>query len=161
MRAAVYFIFNLGLGHVAIKAGGSSNFSKRVFEKLGFEKLSEIVYSEFKIDGKVVIKNTGEHKSEIRYGMSRNWVPYLLLEALVEICASLVRLVETYGRDVTVILITQLARYSGLFSRYLMSFDSFKLNNLIFFMFIHFPAILLVKTIDSYLHEFVDCVHFV
>ena len=28
------------------------------------------------------------------------------------------------------------------------------LNNLIFFMFIRFPAILLVKTIDSYLHEF-------
>ena len=27
-------------------------------------------------------------------------------------------------------------------------------NNLIFFMFIRFPAILLVKTIDSYLHEF-------
>ena len=26
--------------------------------------------------------------------------------------------------------------------------------NLIFFMFIRFPAILLVKTIDSYLHEF-------
>ena len=28
------------------------------------------------------------------------------------------------------------------------------LYNLIFFMFIRFPAILLVKTIDSYLHEF-------
>ena len=27
-------------------------------------------------------------------------------------------------------------------------------NNLIFFMFIRFPAILLVKTIDSYFHEF-------
>ena len=27
-------------------------------------------------------------------------------------------------------------------------------NNLIFFMFIRFPAILLVKTIDSYLHEY-------
>ena len=26
-------------------------------------------------------------------------------------------------------------------------------NNLIFFMFIRFPAILLVKTLDSYLHE--------
>ena len=26
-------------------------------------------------------------------------------------------------------------------------------NNLIFFIFIRFPAILLVKTIDSYLHE--------
>ena len=28
------------------------------------------------------------------------------------------------------------------------------LYNLIFFMFIRFPAILLVKTIDSYIHEF-------
>ena len=27
-------------------------------------------------------------------------------------------------------------------------------NNLIFFMFIRFPTVLLVKTIDSYLHEF-------
>ena len=28
-------------------------------------------------------------------------------------------------------------------------------NNLIFFMFIRFPAILLVKTIDSYLHNLI------
>ena len=31
---------------------------------------------------------------------------------------------------------------------------SLSFNNLIFFTFIRFPAILLVKTIDSYLHEF-------
>ena len=69
MRAALYFIRNLNLGGVVIKAGGSSNYSKRVFEKLGFEKLSELTYAEFKMDGKVVIVNTGEHKSEIRYGL--------------------------------------------------------------------------------------------
>ena len=69
MRAALYFIRNLQLGGVVIKAGGSSNYSKRVFEKLGFEKLSELVYAEFKRGGKVVIANTAEHKSEIRYGM--------------------------------------------------------------------------------------------
>ena len=32
--------------------------------------------------------------------------------------------------------------------------DLSNVNNLIFFMFIRFPAILLVKTIDSHLHEF-------
>ena len=32
--------------------------------------------------------------------------------------------------------------------------NSIFVNNLIFFMLIHFPAILLVKTTDSYLHEF-------
>ena len=72
MRAAIDFIHKLELGLVVIKAGGSSNYSQRVFEKLGFEKLSEIAYAEFKIDGNVVVKNTGEHKSDIRYGLSLN-----------------------------------------------------------------------------------------
>ena len=34
-------------------------------------------------------------------------------------------------------------------------------NNLIFFIFIRFPAILLVKTIDSYLHEFNNLIFFI
>ena len=72
MRAALFFIRCLDLGTVIIKGGGTSTFSQRLFEKLGFEKLSEVVYSEFKLDGKVVITNSGEHKSEIRYGMSVN-----------------------------------------------------------------------------------------
>ena len=72
MRAALLFIRSLDLGVVVLKGGGTSLYSQRLFEKMGFEKLSEVVYSEFKIDGEIVMTNTGEHKSEIRYGMCIN-----------------------------------------------------------------------------------------
>ena len=50
-------------------------------------------------------------------------------------------------------------QYGFFFLHTLHATIAFKLDhvlfyNLIFFMFIRFPAILLVKTIDSYLHEF-------
>ena len=69
MRAAVLFIRSLELGTVVIKGDGTSLHSQRLFEKTGFEKLSEVVYSEFKMDNEIVVQNTGENKSEIRYGL--------------------------------------------------------------------------------------------
>ena len=72
MRAAVFFVQNLGLGHVIIKGGGTSSFSQRLYEKIGFETLAEVVYAEYTVDGKVVVSNTGEHKSERLYGWSIN-----------------------------------------------------------------------------------------
>lgn len=63
MRAAVFFYRNLELGDVVIKGEGTSNFSKRVFEKVGFEVLAEVVYADYKVDGKIVIHSTGEHKT--------------------------------------------------------------------------------------------------
>ena len=72
MRAAISFVRNLGLGHVIIKGGGSSNFSHRLYEKVGFEILSELVYDEYKFEGINVLSNTGEHKTHKLYGMSIN-----------------------------------------------------------------------------------------
>lgn len=69
MRAAVFFIRNLELGDVVIKGEGTSNFSKRVFEKVGFEVLAEVVYADYKVDGKIVIHSTGEHKTGRLYGL--------------------------------------------------------------------------------------------
>ena len=54
MRAAVCFVSHLDLDDVVIKGEGTSNFSQRVFEKIGFDVLSEIVYGEYKVDGTVV-----------------------------------------------------------------------------------------------------------
>ena len=72
MKAAVLFVQNLGLGPVIIKGVGSSNFSQRLYEKVGFEMLAEVVYAEYKVDGKVVVSETGEHKTVRMYGLSIN-----------------------------------------------------------------------------------------
>ena len=69
MRAAVFFVQNLGLGLFIIKGDGTSNFSQRLYEKVGFEMLAEVVYAEYKIDGNVVVSETGEHKTERMYGL--------------------------------------------------------------------------------------------
>ena len=69
MGAAICFVRNLGLGDVIIKGEGTSNFSQRVFEKIGFDILSEVVYADYKVDGKVVTTGRGDHKCEKLYGM--------------------------------------------------------------------------------------------
>ena len=47
---------------------------KRLFEKVGFEMLAEVVYAEYKVDGKVVLSDKGDHKTERMYGLSINWL---------------------------------------------------------------------------------------
>ena len=69
MKAAIAFIRNLDIGPLVIRGEGSSNFSQRIYEKLGFDVLAEVVYADYMVDGEVVVKNTGEHKSEKVYGM--------------------------------------------------------------------------------------------
>ena len=68
MKAAVTLVENLGLGNVIIKGDGTSNYSKRIFEKLGFDMLLEVKYEDYKENGDVVFKNMGEHKSFKVYG---------------------------------------------------------------------------------------------
>jgi hypothetical protein len=41
----------------------SSNYSQRIYEKFNFETIHTFKYDEYKIDGEVVFKNTGEHKA--------------------------------------------------------------------------------------------------
>ena len=69
MKAAIAFIRNLDIGPLVIRGEGSSKFSQRIYEKLGFDVLAEVVYADYMVDGEVVVKNTGEHKSEKVYGM--------------------------------------------------------------------------------------------
>lgn len=69
VSAAVAFIESFDIGPVVLRVEVSSNFSMRIFEKLGFDFFAEIDHDEYKIDGKVLITNTGEHKCERLYTM--------------------------------------------------------------------------------------------
>ena len=68
MKREIDFVKDLEMGNV-IRGEGSSNFSQRIYEKLGFETLLEIQYEDYKQDGEFVFKNTGEHKPEKVYGI--------------------------------------------------------------------------------------------
>ena len=63
MDAAMKFYSEIGMERVVIKGEATSNFSKRIYEKFGFETLHEFHYEDYKVDGEVVFKKTGEHKS--------------------------------------------------------------------------------------------------
>lgn len=69
VRFAMKFIENLGINPYYIKSEGTSNFSKKSFEKCGFDTIAHYPYDEFMENGKVVFDNTGEHKSMKVYGM--------------------------------------------------------------------------------------------
>ena len=51
-----------------MKGEGTSNFSKRIYEMLGFDVLVEFMYEDHKENGKIVFKNTGDNKSIKLYG---------------------------------------------------------------------------------------------
>ena len=72
MRAAVFFIQNLGLREVIIKGTASSNISQRLYEKVGFEMLSEMIYDEYRFEGVQILSNTGENTTQKLYGMKVN-----------------------------------------------------------------------------------------
>jgi hypothetical protein len=46
---------------VCIKGEGTSNYSQRIFEKFDFEAIHTMKYDEYKIDGEIVFKNTGDN----------------------------------------------------------------------------------------------------
>ena len=68
MKLMIALVKHLDLGPIVIKGEGSSNFSKLIYEKLGFETLAEVVYADYRVDGEVIISKTGEHKSVKFYG---------------------------------------------------------------------------------------------
>lgn len=69
VEIALEFVRNLEIDPIYVKAEGSSNFSKKIFEKLKFEKLYEQNYEDYVVNGKTVIGNTKDHKSMICYGI--------------------------------------------------------------------------------------------
>ena len=67
MKAALAMIQNLELGAVLVKGEGTSNYSKKIYEKNGFENLAEVIYDDYKEDGEVVFKTEPDQKSERLY----------------------------------------------------------------------------------------------
>ena len=62
------FLKQLGISPIYVKTRGSSRYSQRIFEMLGFETLHELKFDDYKVNDKVVIPDTGEHKSIKTYG---------------------------------------------------------------------------------------------
>lgn len=68
MTLTVDFLKNLGVTPLVIKAEGTSMYSQKIFQKLGFETILEIPYCDYVVDGKVILDNTGDHKSAKVFG---------------------------------------------------------------------------------------------
>lgn len=68
MQAALLLISSMRIGTVVAKGDCDSNYSKCIYERLGFDILGEIMFDEYKVNGEIVISNTGEHKSLKAYG---------------------------------------------------------------------------------------------
>ena len=68
MKAAVELVKNLDIGGVVVTGEGSSNYSKKIYEKLNFDILAEVVFEDYKVDGVTVFQNLGEHTFERLYG---------------------------------------------------------------------------------------------
>ncbi|XP_060595189.1 uncharacterized protein LOC132749460 [Ruditapes philippinarum] len=68
-NTAVEMIRNFGIDPVYIKVEGSSNFSKKIFEKTGMESLYELFFDDWEVEGRTLIQNTGIHRSVKMYGM--------------------------------------------------------------------------------------------
>ena len=69
ISAVKEFVRHFGIGPVVLRVEGSSNYSQRIFEKLGFSLLAKVFYSEYTEHGKVIFANTGEHQSLKLYGL--------------------------------------------------------------------------------------------
>ena len=63
MKVAVQLVEELNIRPIVIQSEGTSNYSKRIYEKIGFETIGEAKFEDFVEDGQVVFNNTGEHKS--------------------------------------------------------------------------------------------------
>ena len=75
MRAGLSFVSSLDLGDVIIKGEGTSNYSQRVFEKVGFDVLSEVLYADHDTDGLVITSDLVEHGCARLYGLRIVSVP--------------------------------------------------------------------------------------
>jgi ribosomal protein S18 acetylase RimI-like enzyme len=63
MKAAMLYVKDIGLDPVCITGEGTSNYSQKIYEKFGFEVMHCVNYEDYKVDGEVVFKNTGDNKS--------------------------------------------------------------------------------------------------
>lgn len=63
MKAALLYVKDIGIDPVCITGEGTSNYSQNIYEKFGFEVMHCVNYDDYKVDGEVVFKNTGDNKS--------------------------------------------------------------------------------------------------
>ncbi|KAL4218874.1 hypothetical protein ACF0H5_021462 [Mactra antiquata] len=69
VRASISMIRHLGLDPVYIKGEASSNYSRRIYDKIGMEELCDQKYRSWTAyDGTQPIQNTGVHESVTVYG---------------------------------------------------------------------------------------------
>lgn len=59
---------NLGIYPVYIKGEGTSNYSKKIYEKLNFSVILDVPFVDYKNNGEIVFANTGEHKTMTVFG---------------------------------------------------------------------------------------------
>ncbi|KAL4227625.1 hypothetical protein ACF0H5_013066 [Mactra antiquata] len=68
IQSAIKLIENLGFQSFYIRGGASNNYSKKIYENLGFEILAEIEYDTYTVDGEHILKGkTGDNKSMKEY----------------------------------------------------------------------------------------------
>ena len=58
---------NLEIVPLFIRGEGSSNYSQRIYEKLNFDLMNDIIYKDYNENGEQIIKDTGDHKSMAVY----------------------------------------------------------------------------------------------
>lgn len=63
MKAALLFVKEIGLEPVCINGEGTSNSSQKIYEKFDFEVLHTVKYEDYKVDGEIVFKDTGDNKT--------------------------------------------------------------------------------------------------
>ena len=72
MSFAIDYLSRLGISPLCIRADGTSKISQRIFEKLEFDQLLEVVYNEFIYNNEVPFCNTGEHNTIKAFGKLLN-----------------------------------------------------------------------------------------
>ena len=63
LKAAMKLLKQLDFNGAVVFADVTSKFSQRVFEKVGFDTLTEVMYSKFTENGDIVCKDMGQHNS--------------------------------------------------------------------------------------------------
>jgi len=63
MQAALTMYQYLGVDPLCFKGQASSNYSKKVYAKTGFQQFYDMPYEDYIVDGEQVFENTGAHKS--------------------------------------------------------------------------------------------------
>ena len=68
MQAATILAASMDIGPCVIKGNATTNYSKRIFEKLDFENIGEVKFEDYVVDGVQVLSSIGDATSFKMYG---------------------------------------------------------------------------------------------